>query len=53
MRLTTARARGSEMPDPRRVMHLVGVEVFTTGAAEVDGPRTSLNLYIVGVDFVS
>jgi hypothetical protein len=38
---------------PRLVIHLVGVDLSTALAAAVDGPRTSLDLYLLGVGFVS
>jgi hypothetical protein len=39
-------------PLPGLVIHLVGVDLLTARAAAVDGPRTSLNLYVLGVAFV-
>ena len=38
---------------PRLVIHLVGVDLSTALAVAVDGPRTSLDLYLLGVPFVS
>jgi hypothetical protein len=38
---------------PRLVIHLVGVDLSTALAVAVDGPRTSLDLYLLGVAFVS
>jgi transcriptional regulator with XRE-family HTH domain len=38
--------RQSERLLPRLVIHLVGVDVITALAAAVDGPRTSLGLYL-------
>jgi hypothetical protein len=37
---------------PGLVIHLVGVDILTARAAAVDGPRTSLNLYVLGVALV-
>src|SRR5215212_577149 len=45
--------RQPERPLPRLVIHLVGVDVLTTPAAAVNRPRTSLNLYLLGVTLVS
>src|SRR5215212_5655545 len=38
---------------PRLVIHLVGVDLSTALAVAVDGPRTSMNLYLLDVPFVS
>src|SRR5215216_326329 len=38
---------------PRLVIHLVGVDLSTALAVAVDGPRTSLDLYLLDVPFVS
>src|SRR5215213_6633666 len=39
---------------PRLVIYLVGVDLSTALAVAVDGPRTSLDLYLLGVvTFVS
>jgi hypothetical protein len=44
--------RQPERSLPGLVIDLVGVDVFTARAAAVDGPRTPLNLYILGVALV-
>ena len=38
---------------PRLVIHLVGVDVVTPRAAAVDGPRATLDLYVLCVTLVS
>src|SRR5215203_7236413 len=45
--------RQSERLLSRLVIHLVGVDLSTALAVAVDGPRTSLDLYLLGVTFVS
>lgn len=43
---------GVKRPPPSLVIHLKGVDSFTASAAAVYGPRTSPNLYVLGVAFV-
>jgi hypothetical protein len=38
---------------PRLVIHFVGVDLSTALAQAVDGPCTSLDLYLLGMAFVS
>src|ERR671920_771479 len=45
--------RQSERLLPRLVIHLVGVDLSTALAVAVDGPRTTLDLYLLDVPFVS